>query len=232
MIKDKSEHIFFDLDRTLWDFDKNSRTALSQIYENRQLSNYMESFEVFLKKYEKINAALWELYAQHKISKKELRVKRFKDTLEYFNVLSPELAQKIASDYVKTSPFQTHLFPNTIEILGELKNQGKKLHIITNGFLEVQHIKLEKSKLKPYFDVVLCSEEVGVNKPDPKAFLSALEKAKAKTNNSLMVGDDLISDIQGAENIGMKTVLFDPNDKHKTTEHHKIKTLTELKNYL
>lgn len=227
-----SEHIFFDLDRTLWDFDRNSRAALKQIYNDRELSNYMPSFTHFLSKYEKINASLWDLYAQQKISKEELRVKRFNDTLDVFNISNKELAQKIATDYVKISPYQTHLFPQTVEVLNELKSKGKKLHIITNGFLEVQHVKLENSKLKNFFDVILCSEEVGANKPDPKTFFTALEKAKANINSSIMVGDDLISDIKGAENIGMKSVLFDPNDNHKNIDHLKIKALSELKSHL
>ena len=228
MQKASKSDIFFDLDHTLWDFETNSRAALKEIFENRKLDNYIENFGVFLAKYEEINAKLWELYAQQKITKAELRIQRFAKTLSYFNLHSEELSNHLAKDYVTTSPYQTHLFPKTKDVLTALKNADYKLHIITNGFLEVQHIKLENSGIKEYFDVILCSEEVGANKPAPETFLTALQMAKTNPQDSLMIGDDLISDIQGAKNVGMQGVLFDPNEKYEEEGVVKIKSLEEV----
>lgn len=213
------KHIFFDLDRTLWDFDKNSESALEILYDEHKLDDHLRSFRSFHTKYKKINADLWYQYARGKITKDILRTKRFKDTLAYFEVQSEELVLKMADGYVYLSPYQTRLFPNTIETLEHLRKEDYKLHIITNGFKEVQFIKLEKSGLLPYFDVILCSEEVGHNKPARIVFDTALEMAKASVTNSVMIGDSYEADIVGAENAGIRAILFDPENIHRKGAH-------------
>ena len=181
------KHLFFDLDRTLWDFEKNSETALNILYDELNLDNHLRSFRSFHTKYKKINGELWDQYSKGKITKDLLRVKRFQDTLAHFDVKSKDLSHSLAEGYVSISPYQTNLFPDAIETLEKLKNDNFELHIITNGFLEVQHIKLDKSGLKPYFDVILCSEEVGKNKPSRMVFDHALDLAKAKNDESIMI---------------------------------------------
>lgn len=223
------KHIFFDLDRTLWDFETNSQNALHQLYENENLGDSIRSFQSFHTKYKKINAELWNLYGKGKLPKDKLRVKRFRDTLLHFGIDNKELSEKLSTDYVKISPFQTELFPNTHETLTWLRNNDYILHVITNGFKEVQHIKLNQSKLKDYFDVVLCSEEVGKTKPAKEVFQHALQLANAKNDKSIMIGDDYRVDVIGAERQGIQGVLFDPHQYHKfgTHEWH-IKNLDEI----
>lgn len=225
------KHLFFDLDRTLWDFDKNSEVALTILYDELKLNNHLRSFQSFHTKYKKVNAELWDHYSKGKITKESLRVKRFYDTLSHFKVNSPELSEKLADGYVSLSPYQTHLFPDAIDTLEKLKNSNYELHIITNGFLEVQHIKLDKSGLKPYFDVVLCSEEVGKNKPARLVFDHALNLANAKVDESVMIGDNYEADVVGAENAGIRAILFDPNRIHREGRHkwhiHELKAIPE-----
>ena len=223
------KHIFFDLDRTLWDFDENSKAALVLLFDELNLDHHLPSFQRFYTAYTKINAKLWHLYGTGKLEKSVLRVKRFSDTFIQFDFDNIETAELMAKRYVEVSPYQTRLFPNSINVLQELKNSGFELHIITNGFKEVQHIKLKESKLTDFFNVILCSEEVGKNKPAKEVFLEALSRANAKANESIMIGDDYFVDVIGAENCGIKGVLFDPKkiQRQGTHEWH-ISDLAEI----
>lgn len=223
------KHLFFDLDRTLWDFETNSETALTILFDELELGKSIRSFRTFHTQYKKINAELWFDYAKGKVSKEELRTSRFTRTLKKFNLDDPQLAQQLGEAYIEISPYQTNLFPNTLETLEALKKDEYTLHIITNGFKEVQYIKLKNSGLIDFFDVILCSEEVGKTKPNPEVFQAALHLANAKKNESLMIGDDYHADIIGAEKFGMQSILFDPENKHKEGRHDwKIKQLNEI----
>lgn len=222
------KHLFFDLDRTLWDFDKNSEFALKQIISDEKLASRVGSFEKFHSVYVEENARLWQLYGQGILTKEILRYKRFQDTLSQFGLDDIELSKRMGEAYVDLSPRQTQLFPNAKESLQELQSIGFQMHIITNGFSEVQYIKLENSGLIQYFDVIVCSEVIGKNKPDPMIFAHALSEAKARPINSLMIGDDYHADINGAIQSGMHAVLFDPYDKEKLDFEYKIKDLSEI----
>jgi len=208
------KHIFFDLDRTLWDFEKNSQIALRHIFEEEKLHNFLPSFEEFHNLYVVENARLWKLYGQGLMTKEVLRYERFRVALSAYFTPEELLVKRIGDAYVEISPRQTALFPNAIETLKNLKSLGFTLHIITNGFQEVQFIKLENSGLRSYFDVIVCSEFIGKNKPDPAIFQHALELANCKKKDSLMVGDDYYADITGALNAGIQAILFDPKLKN------------------
>lgn len=225
----KSKHLFFDLDRTLWDFETNSEIALNTLFHNLKLHESIENFSTFHDYYKHNNAKLWKLYGEGKLAKEVLRDERFRITLEQFNVLDPNIVKYISDGYVEISPQQTALFPNTIETLHDLQKEGFNMHIITNGFKEVQFTKLEKSGLNQFFDVIVCSEDVGQNKPAAAIFHHALNEAMAHTNDSVMIGDDYEVDIIGALNFGMKAVLFDPkNDQQHYIDIHRICALNEL----
>lgn len=206
-------HLFFDLDRTLWDFEKNSENALKHLFEEKQLIEKIPSFEKFHRVYKQQNSLLWHDYGKGKISKEKLRTARFSETFSKFNIQDEELAAYFDHGYVTISPQQTSLFPNAHESLSYLKKLGYQMHIITNGFKEVQHIKLEKSDLTQYFDLILCSEEAGANKPNKEIFAHAIEKTGAKPNESVMIGDDYEVDVLGALRFGMHAIHFDPADK-------------------
>ncbi len=223
------KHLFFDLDRTLWDFEANSEKALEILFDEMDLNNHLRSFRSFHTTYKKINANLWFLYSKNEISKDLLRVKRFRDTFRSFDFVNDRLADEMAEAYVNKAPHLTQLLPHTLETLDELKNNGHSLHIITNGFREVQTIKLEKSGLSQYFDIVVCSEDVGHQKPSIHVFNHALEKVAGKADESIMIGDSLQADIIGAENAGIKAIFFDPHFEHKDGTHKwMIRSLKEI----
>jgi putative hydrolase of the HAD superfamily len=222
------KHLFFDLDRTLWDFDKNSEFALQHILKEEQLENRVGSFDKFHDIYVEENARLWQLYGKGILTKDVLRYKRFQDTLNHFGLDDVVLAQRMGDAYVELSPRQTQLFPNAKETLEELQSIGFQMHIITNGFSEVQYIKLENCGLIHFFDVIVCSEVIGKNKPDPLIFQHALSEAKADSKNSLMIGDDYHADINGAIQSGMHAILFDPFEKEYSNYEYVIKDLSEV----
>ncbi|MBI1837707.1 MAG: noncanonical pyrimidine nucleotidase, YjjG family [Flavobacteriia bacterium] len=206
-----SRHIFFDLDRTLWDFEKNSQQALRILYTELDLNQKIANFYDFFHAYKRINNDLWIAYGKKKITKEELRTTRFRLTLAKFEIFDELLNEKLNHGYIEISPNQTHIFPHAIETLTYLKKQGFNMHIITNGFKEVQYRKLKNCGFEPFFDVIICSEEVGVNKPAPEVFHYALKQANALAENSVMIGDDLHVDYYGAQNAGLKAILFDPD---------------------
>ena len=226
------KHLFFDLDRTLWDFEKNSIITLKTIFEKRDLHSIFPDFDTFVKTYKAHNERLWDLYKLRKIKKHELRNERFLLTLKDFGIDNPKLAEQIGDDYVELSPMQTILFPNTIEVLDYLRTKYK-MHIITNGFVEVQYKKLKNCGLEKYFERVTTSEEAKASKPKAEIFQVALKSVNAKKTESLMIGDDLENDILGAKKFGIDQVFFNPNsEKHSENITFEIKNLKELMDLL
>ncbi len=227
------KHIFFDLDRTLWDFDASSKEAFSKIFEKFELkSRGVESAETFERYYKQHNEYLWSMYREGKLQKEILRSLRFQKTLEEFGIEDKALADKIGTFYVDISPLLVHLFPNAIEIL-EYLHTRYDLHIITNGFSEVQFTKLNSSGMGKYFREIITSEEAGVKKPDPLIFSFAFNRTKARSGESLMIGDDVEVDIAGARQAGMDQVLFDPaGTKARDGATYYINNLNELREIL
>ncbi|MBL4625579.1 MAG: YjjG family noncanonical pyrimidine nucleotidase [Flavobacteriales bacterium] len=206
--------LFFDLDHTLWDFQANSKEALTEIYGIYQLKKKgVSSFEEFLNVYYKINDNMWEQYRKGEITKDELRNDRFYKALIVFDLVDRDLANDIGNYYVKTSPYKTNLFSGCYEIMEKLKAKYA-LHIITNGFEEVQHIKLRESRLRQYFGEVITSERAGFKKPEIGIFEYSLRLTGAKKEDSLMIGDGIETDIAGARMVGMDQMYFNP---HRTT---------------
>lgn len=228
LIKPEIKHLFFDLDHTLWDFEHNSKLALQEIFKHYRLEEHIKHFEHFHHSYLRVNSDLWRKYGKQKITKEELRNSRFSLTLNHHEIYDQELALQLSDAYISLSPKQTRLFPNTLETLDELKIRGYQMYIITNGFEEVQTIKLEASKLSPFFDVIVCSEQVGHTKPDRRIFQHALDLAQAQASESMMIGDNLEVDILGANQMGMAAVLFDPQKKRKSQAFPIIQDLSQL----
>jgi putative hydrolase of the HAD superfamily len=232
-MSNKYQHLFFDLDRTLWDFEKSAHQAFQEMFKIHHLADRgIENWKEFHERYEVHNHRLWDLYRVGEIEKSILMWKRFSDTLEEYGIDNPELARKLGNDYVNISPRKVNLYPHTMEILKYL-HPKYELHIITNGFQEVQNIKLETSGMDQYFKTLITSEKAGVKKPDPAIFEYALQKTGATADNSLMIGDDYEVDIIGAEGIGMDQVFFDPEKQFpRNGSTYKISSLAELKEFL
>ena len=223
------KHIFFDLDHTLWDFDKNSALTFEKIFK---LNDLDIDLSTFLEVYVPINLQYWKLYRDEKIDKKNLKFARLNDAFKALNMeVSASQVHKLSDDYIIYLCTFNHLFPDTIAILEYLKSKYT-LHIITNGFKEVQHGKLNQSNIDHYFQTVTNSEMVGVKKPNPKIFNHALQMAKANTDNSLMIGDNLEADIMGAINFGMEAICFNYHKETLAADIIGIDHLLELKQYL
>ena len=225
----KYKHIFFDLDRTLWDFEANSKETFEEIFNKYNLNKHCD-FNTFHTEYRKINAELWAEYRIGTISKEFLSWQRFYRAINLFGIDNEEMAKDMSADYIKISPTKTKLFPNTKEVLEFLSNKYK-LHLVTNGFKEVQYVKINNSGIDKYFTSVFTSEEVGCNKPNKAFFEHVLEHTGADISESAIVGDDIEADIKGAANMHIDTVWFNPDNLE--TDYiptYKINTLDELKN--
>ena len=222
-------HVFFDLDHTLWDFDRNSALTFEKIF---QMNNVDLPLDDFLKVYEPINFAYWKLYREQRVSKSDLRYGRLRDAFDALNFYPDDvLIYELSEAYIEHLTTVNFLFEGTIEILEYLK-KSYALHIITNGFEEAQIKKLKNSKIEGFFKTVTNSEMVGVKKPNPKIFNFALKAANAKAHQSVMIGDSIEADIEGAEGVGMQTVFFDSKDEIGTYSKLKINKLEQLKQLL
>jgi putative hydrolase of the HAD superfamily len=218
--------IFFDLDHTLWDFQKNSALTFDFLLKKYQINIDLNKF---LNIYIPINFSYWKLYRDEKITKEFLRYNRLKSSLEKLNIsLSDDVINKIADDYVISLPVNNFLIKDTILVLDYLRNKYR-LHIITNGFTEVQNKKIVNSQIKKYFHSIIDSETVGVKKPNIKIFDYALKISGARSKNSLMIGDNLEADILGALNAGFHAIHFNNNNE---APHEHCLILNELKSLL
>ena len=222
-------HIFFDLDHTLWDFDKNSALTFEKIFK---LNNIEVDLEDFLEIYVPLNFQYWKLFREDKIDKASLRYGRLNDTFKQLNIkVKTSIIYKLSDDYITFLSTFNHLFEGTIEILEYLESKYK-LHIITNGFKEVQQGKLNNANIEKYFDTVTNSEMVGVKKPNPKIFNHALNKAGANKENSIMIGDNYEADILGALNFGIDAICFNYHNEHLEKDINYVDDLLQLKKYL
>ena len=201
--------VFFDLDHTLWDFEKNSALAFETVFKMQNLEVDMTEF---LKFYVPINREYWERYRKDEITQKELRFGRLKDSFDLVQyAVSDDLINFLSVEYIHYLPKFNHLFDGTIEILDYLKSKYN-LHIITNGFAEIQGNKLDNSYISHYFKTITNSEMAGVKKPNQKIFDFALNLAQAKKENSIMIGDCIEADVQGALDAGLDAVFFNENN--------------------
>jgi len=223
------KHIFFDLDHTIWDFDRNAGETLNELYHTYNLNKLgLTSCADFIATYTENNHQLWADYHLGKITKDFLRSERFSKTFIQLGVHPDAVPHQFEDDYVNISPTKTNLFDAAEEVLAYLQ-QKYTLHIISNGFKETTLTKMNVSNLNPYFHNVIISEDVGVNKPSPVIFQHALDKAQARKEESIMIGDSLEADIYGALNFGMEAIFFNPLKKEKPEDvKQEITHLKEL----
>ena len=228
-MKHKIKHVFFDLDHTLWDFDKNSGLTFNKIFK---LNNIDTKLDDFLAVYEPINLKYWKLYREEKVTKSALRYGRLKEAFDTINIkVEEDMINHLSEAYIDHLSSFNHLFEGTIEILDYLQDKYI-LHIITNGFEEAQEKKMTTSNIRGYFRTITNSEMVGVKKPNPRIFNFALDIANANVNESIMIGDSLEADIEGAHNIGMDTIHFDYKDIYKSHNFKRITNLKSIENHL
>ena len=227
------KHLFFDLDHTIWDFDKNAEETLHELYHSYNLRDLgLASPDQFIEVYTQNNHQLWAEYHIGKITKEKLRETRFSKTFIDLGLSPDRIPRQFEDDYVNICPTKTNLFPKTHETLAYLKRKYA-LHLISNGFKESTELKVTKNGLGEYFSNVVISEVVGFNKPDKAIFNHALGLANAGVEESIMIGDSVEADIRGAQNYGMKAIYFNPERKEKPDDvEQEISCLSELMSLL
>ncbi len=229
MDKRKITDVFFDLDHTLWDFDKNSALAFERVFAK---NNIDLSLDNFLKEYAPINFNYWALFREERVTKQELRRGRLVDTFKKYDMeFAIETIDVLAEAYIDELPGNNHLLPGALDLLNYLK-PNYNLHIITNGFHDVQHVKLDKSEIKHFFKTITSSEEVGVKKPNPKVFHAALAKANVAPESTIMIGDTYGADIIGAIEVGMDTLYYNYWKEDVPAEIRIVEHLNEIKGFL
>lgn len=221
--------VFFDLDHTLWDFEKNSALAFEKVFEKQHIE--IDSAD-FLLHYIPINKKYWEKYRKDEITQLELRFGRLKETFDLLNyTIADDTIVFLSEQYIHYLPKYNHLFDGAIPILDYLKEKYN-LHIITNGFAEIQENKLNNSYITSYFKTITNSEMAGFKKPNRMIFEYALDLAKAKKENSIMIGDCLEADVQGALDAGLDAIFFNASKVEVLQNIKQVNHLIELKKYL
>jgi putative hydrolase of the HAD superfamily len=226
-------HLFFDLDHTLWDFEANADATLRHLYQQHDMARFgVFTVEEFIRVYSDINHGLWRLYQSNKITQTQLRATRFPRTFVKLGMQESDAPTGLSEEFTDILPLKAAVFPFTHEVLDYLKPKYE-LHLITNGFRDMQYTKLKSSGLTDYFQEIVTSECCGHLKPDCRIFEHALERTGAAAAESLMVGDNLECDVLGARNSGIDQVYFNPEKRrHFAETTYEISCLSELKEFL
>jgi YjjG family noncanonical pyrimidine nucleotidase len=227
--KDQYTCIFFDLDHTLWDYETNSKETLQELFSAYSLDKKgVTDFDRFLQEFKRVNAELWVLYDAGKIGSEVIRAERFKQILETFEAFEEKLCAEISHEYLYTCPKKGNLMPNAVATLDYLSARYK-LSIITNGFEEIQNLKLAAGNLHRYFDHIVTSQHAGFKKPSKEIFQYTLAKNSILCNQAVMIGDNLVTDIGGARQASIDSVYFNHEQvKHEAEIHVEINNLSEL----
>ncbi|HEY3405131.1 MAG TPA: YjjG family noncanonical pyrimidine nucleotidase [Ohtaekwangia sp.] len=229
----KYKCIFFDLDHTLWDYETNSKETLAELYDQYALQQKgVTSVVDFQNRFREVNTRLWDLFDRGEIKSEVIREQRFKQILEPFGAYQSKLCEDISVDYLNTCPTKGTLMPHALDTLHYLKEKYT-LTIITNGFEEIQNLKLTAGNLHPFFDHIVTSQRAGHRKPSREIFEFALKHNTSECHEAIMIGDNLVTDIGGAMNASIDAVFFNPERfSHTVSVHHEINSLDELRRIL
>lgn len=227
------KNLFIDLDDTLWDIHRNGKECLEEIYRDYGYEEFYPTFEAYYDVYMPGNHHLWGLYRQGDITKEKLIVERFLAPVREFGIDDPGYAKRLSDDFLERTTLKTRLIEGSLELLDYLKPKYR-MHILSNGFREVQFKKIENSGLKPYFDKVILSEDAQINKPHPDIFTYALKNTNSRRDQTMMIGDSWDADIVGARQSRIAQIWFNPEgmvpDGFEPT--YTVQTLEEIKGIL
>ncbi|MBP8073507.1 MAG: YjjG family noncanonical pyrimidine nucleotidase [Bacteroidia bacterium] len=228
----RPKHIFFDLDHTLWDYETNSIETIRELLVSFQAQMGREiTFDEFYPIYYAHNHDLWVRYRKNEIDNLTLRYQRWRMAFADFGIEAAAWMDRMGEAFLEECPRKTALMPNAIELLDLVSTQFP-LHIITNGFAEIQDIKLDCSGLRHYFDVIVTPDVVGEKKPHPKIFHEALQAANCSPEHALYIGDSYTEDMLGGSAVGMQVVYFNPKAKENPDGFREVQDLIELTDHL
>ena len=226
-------NLFIDLDDTVYDFSAASRESFNETYDMLHYERYFDSFEQYMSIYTPYNLELWRIYGEGKITKEELNRRRYSHPLEVVGVYDQQLADTFCREALGRIPTKGHLVPGAIELLEYLRPKYN-MYILSNGFKELQSRKMHTAGIERYFDALILSEDIGVNKPDRRLYEHALNHTSSALEESIMIGDMFDTDIVGAANIGMDSIYYNPCGKsgHAFKPTHEVRHLLEIKEIL
>lgn len=233
-IPHKYSAVLLDWDDTLWDFSHNAFVALKEVFFKYQLTSVFADFESFYDLYETHNKLLWKEYAAGKIDKETLQRERFLYPFQQKGIVNEQLARIVGDDFLETTIKQTGLVAYARELMDYLHTNGYQLIVLSNGFREVQYRKINASGLACYIDHIVLSEEIGAQKPAPQIFDFAMQLAKAPKEQVIMIGDNVETDIKGAYDFGLDSILFDPKQEQKDNFYatYRVAGLKEIEKIL
>ena len=226
-------HLLFDLDHTLWDFKRCATETLHELYDTYQLAT-LGNFSAlqFCDTFEEVNYHLWGLYNRGEYDQHRLRSERFEMILTRLGIAADRVPDGLSEEYLRICPTKPHVMPHTVATLDYLR-QHYQLHILTNGFAEIQAIKLKSAGLTDYFDQVVASDTTGHKKPHAPIFDYILRQLNADRRHCLMIGDNLRADILGAKNAGIDQVFYNPDRlEHEEEITYEIACLSDLRTIL
>lgn len=228
------KHIFFDLDHTLWDHEKNAEETLFELYDLFELEgNSSFSSEQLSYAFKQINDQLWEDFNRGVVKKSYIKYQRFDLIFDQLRLPLEQRPQNFSREYIARCPYKTNLISGATDILDDLRSKGYPLHIITNGFTDIQDVKLTQSGIKDYFDIVVTSESAKSKKPFRKIFDHALELAETSPSDAIMIGDNLKADIIGARNAQLDQIYFNPEGSvHSEDITYEVRDLIEIASFL
>jgi putative hydrolase of the HAD superfamily len=229
----KYKSIFFDLDHTLWDYETNARETLNELFLQYQLDALgVPDQDSLYFQFRKVNLALWDLYDRELITQDVIRKERFKQILEHFGVYNETLSVDLSTDYLAHCPLKTNLMPHAQHVLKYLAAKYN-LTVVTNGFEEIQNVKLQSGEILHFFNHIITSQKAGYRKPSEKIFEFAMNANNSKCCDVIMIGDNLVTDMGGAKNASIDTIFFNPEGTaHNVKVTHEIACLSELQNIL
>lgn len=225
--------VLFDLDHTLWDFNRNSHETLGELFQHHKLDQLNGlTFDQFHNAFNEVNAKLWYQYDRGLLDRHVIRNQRFSMVFESVNIKNDEIASRLSADYLVNSPTKKHLLEGALDVLNYLKLRYP-LYVVTNGFTEQQSTKARSGGIEHYFQSIVTSELAGYKKPAKEIFDFVLQLGNFSNQDAIMIGDNLLTDIAGATDAGIDTVYFNPDRLlHQSTPTHEINQLTELKSIL